>query len=65
MVSAFSTVSRRVVCVSTSGAAPVTVRVSSRAPTRSSTLMGSAPEPDTSRPSRRTTEKPLSVKLMV
>jgi len=59
------TVSRRVVCVSTSGDSPVTVMVSASAPTRISALIGTTPDPRTSTSSRLTTLKPLSVNVSV
>ena len=58
--SLLSTVSRRVVCTSTTGASPVTVTVSSRPPTRNSTSTVMAPEPESVSPSRTTLEKPVS-----
>ena len=54
------TVSRRVVCVSTSGDAPETVIVSCSAPTRSSALIGMTPEPETVTSSRCTVVNPVS-----
>ena len=58
-----STVSRRVVCTSTTGVSPVTVTVSETAPTRRSALIVMTPDPVTSRPSRFTTLKPGSVNV--
>ena len=63
MVLEFTTTSRRVVCVSTSGDSPVTVTVSCSAPTRRSALIGMTPEPETVTLSRRTVVNPLSVNV--
>ena len=52
-------------CTSTSGASPVTVTVSSRAPTRISASIAAINEPVNSTPSRRNTLKPGRVKVTV
>ena len=44
---------------------PVTVMVSSMAPTRNSASMVAVPDPDSSRPSRLTVAKPDSEKVTV
>ena len=62
-VSLLSTTSRRTDCVSTIGDAPVTVSVSSSAPTRRSAFTVITPEPETSTPSRFTVLKPASVNV--
>ena len=51
--------------MSTIGLSPVTVTVSSTAPTRSSASMVAVKSADTSTPSRRTVLKPGSVKVTV
>jgi hypothetical protein len=63
IVSESTTVSRRVVCVSTTGDAPVTVTVSSSAPTRMSALIAITPAPDTCTSSRRTDVKPARLNV--
>ncbi len=63
MVSLLITVSRRVVCVSTSGDAPETVIVSCSDPSRSSALIGMTPEPETFTLSRFTVVNPVSEKV--
>lgn len=63
IVSPLTTTSRRVDCVSTSGAAPLTVTVSETAPMRISMLIGTTPEPETATPSRLTVLNPLSEKV--
>ena len=65
IASAPMTVSRRVFCTSTTGESPVTVTVSSRAPTFNSTGMVSVAEPVSSMPSRLTVENPGSVNVSV
>ena len=65
MVSALTTVSRRVVWVSTSGDAPVTVIVSSSDPSCMSALIGITPEPETLTLSRLTLLNPASVNVTV
>jgi len=55
----------RTLCVSTSGDAPLTVMVSSSAPTFSSTLMGAIKPAASSMPSRRNALKPVSVNVTV
>jgi hypothetical protein len=59
------TVSRRVVCVSTSGDSPETVIVSCSVPTRISALIGMTPVPETVTSSRCTTVKPVSENFTV
>ena len=60
MVSELITVSRRVVCVSTSGDDPATTMVSASAPTRMSALIGMTPDPETVTSSRCTVVNPPS-----
>ena len=52
-------------CTSTIGDSPVTVTVSSTAPTRISGLIVAANEPASSMPSRRTVLKPVRVNVTV
>ena len=61
----FSTCCVRTFCASTTGLAPVTVIVSSTAPTRISALTVGVKPADSSIPSRRTVEKPVSVNVTV
>jgi hypothetical protein len=60
ITSLLSTVSRRVLCTSTTGVSPVTVMVSARPPTRNSMSIVMAPEPVSASPSRTTFAKPES-----
>jgi len=55
----------RTFCVSTSGAAPLTVMVSSREPTAMSALTVAVTPEVSAIPSRLTTLKPVSVKVTV
>ena len=55
----------RELVVSTTGASPVTVTVSSRAPTRRSAFTVAVKSPDSSIPSRLTVLKPVSVNVTV
>ena len=55
---------RRTLCVSTIGVSPVTVMVSSSAPTFMSALMFAVNAPVSSMPSRLTVLKPVSVKVI-
>jgi len=64
MTSWLSTVSRFVLCTSTTGVSPLTVIVSSSAPTRISIGMVSTAVPEISMPSRFTVLKPVSVKVI-
>ncbi|MNC86739.1 hypothetical protein D3C83_24130 [compost metagenome] len=61
----FRTVSRRVLCTSTTGVSPETVIVSCRLPIRMSTGIVSVAEPASSIPSRLTVEKPSSEQATV
>jgi hypothetical protein len=63
ITSLVSTVCRRAFCTSTVGVSPVTVTVSSRAPTLRSTDNGTVADPVSSMPSRCTVLKPASVNL--
>ena len=63
MVSLSTTWRRTTLVVSTIGASPLTVMVSSSAPTRMSTFSGAVNDAVSSIPSRRTVEKPVSVKV--
>ncbi len=65
MVSRGMTVRCVTFCTSTSGDEPVTVTVSSRAPTVRSALIVAVKPADNSMPSRLTMEKPASVKAAV
>ena len=59
------TVCRRMLCTSTIGDSPVTVTVSSSAPTFSSASTVAVNVPVSSMPSRRTVLKPVSVNVTV
>ena len=63
MVSPLSVVWRRVLCTSTMGVSPLTVIVSSTAPTFMSALTVAVNDPVSSMPSRFTDEKPVSVNV--
>jgi len=65
MISLVSTAWRLAPCTSTTGVSPVTVIVSSTAPTRMSVLMVAVVEPVSSTPSRATLLNPVSVKRTV
>ena len=58
MISRSMTRSRLVFCTSTSGVSPVTVIVSSSAPTRRSASIFAVNDPDSTMPSRFTVLKP-------
>ena len=64
-VSRFSTCDLVVLCTSTTGDAPVTVSVSSSAPTFISAFTVMVKSDGSSRPSRLTVENPPSVKVSV
>ena len=63
MASRFSTCVCTAVVTSTTGASPVTVIDSSRAPTRMSALMVAVNSEGSSMPSRLSVENPVSVKV--
>src|SRR6185503_12450946 len=65
MMSASSTCCRAVFCTSTIGDSPVTVIVSSTAPTRMSAFTSAVNDPVSSTPSRRTVLNPGSVMVTV
>ena len=65
MISRSMTRSRLVFCTSTSGVSPVTVIVSSSAPTRRSASIFAVNEPASTTPSRLTVLKPGSVNVTV
>ena len=56
---------RAAFCTSTIGVSPLTVIVSSSAPTFKSALIWTVPEPASSIPSRLTTLNPVNVKVIV
>ena len=65
MISLVSTVCRCALCTSTIGDSPVTVMVSSSAPTRRSAFTVAMNDPVSSMPSRLTVLKPGSVNVTV
>jgi hypothetical protein len=65
MISLSITVCRRTLCTSTIGDSPVTVIVSSSAPTLSSASTVAVKAPGSSMPSRRTALKPVNVNVTV